>query len=369
MINLDDLDSIKPIDSSGMLRLIEDFPKLMVEGYNFSWVNEPTPSGGEISNILIVGFGGSAISGDILKDWLVDKLPVPLEVCRSLRLPGYVCDDTLTIIISYSGETLETLQLLTSALKRDCKIVAVTSGGLIGEVCERRRISMLKVRGGLPPRAALPLLLSATVKALNTFQPLPDISDFRRTVGELESKSDLWRPEVELNLNPCKRLAIELLDSIPTIYVSERLSSVARRIKDQFNENSKVPARFDLIPEACHNEVEGWSRNFLTSYVEPKHSILIIRDSHETIDETVRMEAFKDLLESVGLNLREVRIGAYTRLGGLLLPILFGDYVSAYLALAKGVDPTPIPAIEALKSIVEAKTDLRLTLRRELLNS
>lgn len=369
MFDLDDPSFIRSRDGCGMLGLIDRFPSMLVEGYSSRWVEGPENICGPISNVLMVGFGGSAISGDILRDWLIDVLHVPFEVHRGLRLPRYVSDETLAIIVSYSGETLETLQLLSSSLRRGCKTLTVTSGGLMGEICIKRRVPMLKVDGGLPPRAALPLLLSATLKALTETDVVPEMSaELYRTSSELEDKSRLWRVEVESANNPCKRLATELLNTIPVIYSLEGLTSVARRFKDQFNENSKIPAKFDLIPEACHNEVEGWSKDFLSNYDRPRLSTIFIRDFYESPDESARIDAFKEQIQSVGLkDIFEVWSDPSTRLGRILHPILFGDYLSTYLAVARGVDPTSIPAISAVKGMVESRTGLRVELEKMIL--
>jgi glucose/mannose-6-phosphate isomerase len=369
MFDLDDPSFVRSRDEHGMLGLIDRFPRMLVEGYGSGWVDGPENIQGPISNVLMVGFGGSAISGDVLRDWLIDVLNVPLEVFRGLRLPGYVSDETLTIIVSYSGETLEALQLLSSSLRRGCKTLTVTSGGLMGEICTRRRVPMLKVDGGLPPRAALPMLLSATLKALTETDVVPDMSgELYRTSSELEDRSRMWRVEVDSASNPCKRLANDLLNSIPVIYSLEGLASVARRFKNQFNENSKIPAKFDLIPEACHNEVEGWSKDFLSSYWGPRLSTIFLRDFYESPDESARIDAFKEHLQSVGLkDIFEVWSDSSTRLGRILHPILFGDYLSTYLAVGRGVDPTSIPAIGAVKGMVESKTGLRVELEREIL--
>jgi len=128
----------------------------------------------------------------------------------------------------------------------------------MGKLCERHRIPMVKLRAGLQPRAALPLLFPALTQILSAFNVIEKMhSEIKETVEELRIHAQKLSPSASLNINPSKKLAVELLDSVPSIYSLERMSSVARRMKDQLNENSKILAKFDLIPESCHNEIEG----------------------------------------------------------------------------------------------------------------
>jgi glucose/mannose-6-phosphate isomerase len=355
MRELDDSEAIERIDRSGMLRLISSSPELLLEGLDYVWSIEPR--GFEApSRAVLIGYGGSAISGDVLRDRFLQESGVDISVCRDLRLPGYVDKETLLVCASYSGNTGESLMMLEEAREADLNIAALTSGGAMARFCERFRIPLMRVRGRLPPRAALPLQLSALAKMLLSFGLIPDISgEIRRAAEELQEQVSRVGPEVSSGSNPAKNLALELLDSIPTVYSLERMSSVARRLKDQFNENSKIPARYDLVPEACHNEIEGWTR-YWSSSTSCRFMGIIVRDNKESTHESARMDLLRDHLKLAGLKTYEIKAGGETGLGRLLLPMNLGDFTSAYLALARGLDPTPIMAIEGFKRMVEAKT-------------
>ncbi|MBS7622993.1 bifunctional phosphoglucose/phosphomannose isomerase [Candidatus Bathyarchaeota archaeon] len=356
MLELDDSEALERTDRSGMLRLISSSPELLLEGLDYDWSIEPEAFE-PLSRAVLVGYGGSAISGDVLRDRFLRESGVDISVCRDLRLPGYVDEETLLVCASYSGNTGESLMMLEEAMEADLNIAALTSGGAMAKFCERFRIPLMRVRGGLPPRAALPLQLSALAKVLSSFGLIADMSrEICRAAEELREQVSRVRPEVSSGSNPAKNLALELLDSIPAVYSLERMSSVARRLKDQFNENSKIPARYDLVPEACHNEIEGWTGDWSSSTSAYRFIGLIVRDNMESPHESARMDLLRDQLELVGLKMHEIRAGGETGLGRLLLPINLGDFASAYLALARGLDPTPITAIEGFKRIVEART-------------
>jgi glucose/mannose-6-phosphate isomerase len=366
---LDDLKLFESRDRSGMLRLVESFPDLLAEGLECRWEIQPKGPIEKPSNVIIIGYGGSAISGDILRNWLSRRATIPIDICRDLELPAYAGEGTLAVCVSYSGETEESLKLLEAAIKAGCQVVFVTSGGIMSEICRKLNLPMVRVRGGLPPRAALPLLLSALVLVLLTFNIVGDVrGEIVQAIRELKAQVIKLRPSVSSVSNPSKKLALGLVDSMPIIYSLERMSSVARRFKDQFNENSKVPAKFDLLPEACHNEIQGWSSTWLSSHRGDRFPVMLIRDSKETADETSRLELLKEQLRLAGIeSINEIKTEATTDLGRILLPINLGDFTSVYLALARGLDPTPIPAIEQLKRNLESRSGEKERIRKELI--
>jgi len=367
MRELDDPEVLKSIDRSGMLGLITDYPDLLLEGLNYGWAIEPRELGKTPSKVVLVGYGGSAIPGDILRNRFWGKAEVPIEVCRDLALPAYVDEETLIVCTSYSGETEETLKLLVESSRAGLNVAALTAGEMMAVICDRFQIPMIRVRGGFPPRAALPLLLSALATVLSSYNVVADMrNEINQTAEELRAQASRLGPSTDSELNPCKKLALELLDAMPAVYSLERMSSVARRLKDQFNENSKIAAKYDLVPEACHNEVEGWSRDWLMNMSPLRFAGIFIRDSKESLDESSRMDLLKERLELAGLKTHAIRAEANTDLGRLLLPLNFGDFVSVYLALARGVDPAPLAAIEEIKRKVETRTREKERLRRLL---
>jgi glucose/mannose-6-phosphate isomerase len=154
---LNDAEKIRAIDKNGMLNFCIDAPKHYRAAAEIAQkvkVKFAAPD-----NIVVIGMGGSAIGGDILKDYVKDKLSVPIEVCRDYQLPAYVGKKTLVLAMSYSGETEETLSAFLDALRRGCMIFCVTSGGSLAKYARKQKIPYVQVPGGMPPRAALPYML------------------------------------------------------------------------------------------------------------------------------------------------------------------------------------------------------------------
>jgi len=333
--SLDDLEGISRIDVGNMLGAINRFPDSLVDAAHSSVID--VRSSHSIHSIVLMGMGGSASAADVLLDWLQDRIRVPVSVVRDSALPRFVGPKTLLMAVSYSGETAETLAAFNEARKRRCITAAVASGGRLQSICSRRNIPFLQVATGLVPRAALSHMVGAGAVMLQSFGVVGDVR-----VGLLEAGRELirirgqLRAEVRLSRNLAKQNALRLRRQLPVIYCLQRMSSVARRAKNQFAENSKVVAKYDLLPEAGHNEVEAWQD------ANPHMLPVLVHDSKESRQESTTFKAFKAALRKVGkVRPLEVRTGASSSLGRLLGPVLFLDYVSAYLAFLRGVDPTP----------------------------
>jgi glucose/mannose-6-phosphate isomerase len=355
--NLDEIHCIKKIDKHGMLYLIEKFPEEFVESLkNSKLINEKEDfNGKEFSSILIGGLGGSAIVGDVIINWLQQRLKIPMYVWRDYHLPGFVHEKTISIIISYSGETEEALSLLYEAYKRKSSIFCITSGGKMESLCFKLKIPFVKVKPNLPPRAALPNLLGALILILQKINLMNDISleinDAINSLNEVRKKIEFSVPS---NKNSLKQLAFLLLEKIPVIYSINRYFSVAQRLKNQFNENSNVFSIFGIIPEVCHNEVEGLA--YLKSN-SLDYSFIFLRFNDEFLEESIRIEEMKNLLKELGFkSINEIKAIGKSTLGILLSAIYQCDYLSFYLAILRGIDPFPIKNIDLLKNRISTKT-------------
>ncbi|MEM2850168.1 MAG: SIS domain-containing protein, partial [Candidatus Bathyarchaeia archaeon] len=210
--------------------------------------------------ILFAGVGGSAVGGDLVKDWLKWKIKIPIDVCRGYDPPAYVSDKTVVFAISYSGNTEETLSFMIKAHKLGCRIISLSSGGLMEKLSERLKLPHVKVPPGLLPRTAIAYLSTPLIPI---FEKLAGV-DFKWEVDEtLENLKKLkikLARATPIEENPAKKLAEMIYGKIPTIFGYGYLSSVARRFKNQLNENSKVVARWDEFPELNHNEVMAYQK-------------------------------------------------------------------------------------------------------------
>ncbi|MGD8565987.1 MAG: bifunctional phosphoglucose/phosphomannose isomerase [Candidatus Bathyarchaeota archaeon] len=343
---LDNAGKIRAIDKHHMLELCLDAAKHYKKAAELA--QTITFRHAKPKTILVAGMGGSAIGGALLMDWGEDKLKIPIRVCRNYELPRYANKETLVLVISYSGETEETLSMMLSALEKKCTLFCIGSGGSLLKVAEELRLPYLHVPPGIPPRAALPYLFLPLLFMLEKTGLISNVNEeVFETIKALREVIRINEPRIPLKDNFCKILASQIVGTVPVVYSSEINRSVALRFKQQFNENSKVPARWDVFPELNHNEIEGWGeRKKILKY----RSFILIRDRNERQETKLRIEATKALLSERTDKVHEVWSVGNTKLARLLSTVIIGDLTSVYLAILRNVDPTPVNAIVTLKN-------------------
>jgi len=342
-VDLDDVKQLSKIDQSNMMAAVDRFPDIFLGPRN-----EPQVSLKEVrssfKSVVLMGMGGSASAADVVLDWLRAALPIPALVHREPELPSFVNSRTLFIALSYSGETSETLAAFREAKKRGSSLVGIGHGGSLASFCSNFQAPYIRVDASLAPRAALGQLIVAAAVALEKADLIRSTSRERsKAARELVRIRRRCRVETPIEDNPAKGLALKLLGHLPVLYALQRMSSVARRFKNQLAENSKLLAKYDLLPEGGHNEVEAWHErdNLLP---------VIIRDAQETAVERSILRAFRTTISSASrAHPLEVRVAARGNLSKLLSPILLLDYVSVYLAMLRRIDPTPNTLINEYK--------------------
>jgi glucose/mannose-6-phosphate isomerase len=342
---LDNIEAITAIDKSGMLNFCVNASKHYFEALEIAAkiiVNYKKPA-----NVVIAGMGGSAIGGDLLKDWAKNKLAVPIEVNREYHLPAYVGKKTLVIIVSYSGETEESLSAFLEALKRKCMIFCVSNGGALLKYAQKHNVPFLRVPSGMPPRAALPYLFVPLLVCMEKIGLVSSVSEeLTEALNLIEKISKEYSPNNLSKENFAKTLAINISATVPIIYGFGIYRSVAQRFKQQFNENTKIPAKWEFFPELNHNEVVGWEES---CDLGKCFSIIFIRDKDESVEIESRIETTKQIMKKAGLKMFDVSAQGKSPLAKMLSTIIIGDFTSNYLAVLHGVDSTPVKTITYLK--------------------
>lgn len=346
---LDDIERIRSVDRSGMLNYCVDAPfhyQKALEIAQKITFDIPIPD-----NVVVAGMGGSAIGGDLLKDWAKNKAVVPIEVYREYTLPDYADKKTLVVVISYSGDTEESLSAFHDALERECMVYCISSGGALLKYAQKHNVSYLQVPGGMPPRAALPYLFVPLLVLMDKIGVVSgSVMELDEAVKVLAKVCKDNGPEIAVLDNPSKDLAQHIDETVPIIYGFGVYRSVAQRFKTQFNENSKSPAKWEYFSELDHNEIVGWeNRGECVRYF----SIIFIRDIDESVEIESRIEITKQIMEKAGLMIFEVEAQGISLLARMLSTVVLGDFVSVYLAILRGVDPTPVRTIDLLKDTLK----------------
>lgn len=357
MIDLDDVAALRAADPGGMLDAIVSLPEQCREGFELGRSADGLPTANGVTSLAFCGMGGSGIAGDVIAAVLTGRLGVPVSVVRSPELPAHCGADTLVIVSSYSGSTAETRSLFDRALERGCRLVVVTSGGALAERAADAGVALLRVPERFAmPRAAFGYLALVPLGALEAIGMAAGLArEVDRAASTMVRLRDICGPEAPTSANPAKTLASRIAERVPVIWGEEGVAAVAAaRWKTQFNENAKVPAFSSALPELDHNEVVGWSEDRGRGFF-----LVVLRHPHEHPDVASRFAPSEDIARSSGADVHEVWAGDGPLLATLLEHVMVGDFVTAYHALARGIDPSPIDAIVRLKRSLDETTARR----------
>jgi len=347
---LDDLKLIDKLDKMKMLAIEENFAVQLAKAKQIgNQIDISVIKKKDFLGIAFLGMGGSGFTGDVIKNLLKNEISIPIEVVKGYKLPKYVSKSWLVIALSYSGNTEETLSGACEALKRDCEIVFISSGGKAEEIAKENNKCFIKVPGGFQPRAASGYLLVPLLILLNKLRISPiDIKQIDESIKLIKVLAEKYNRNVPMDKNPAKQLATRIGQFLPVIYGFEgELSPTAYRWKCQINENSKTPSFCNEFPELNHNETVGWERLKQTT----KDFVLIyLKDKDETERLNARIDITVELIKDNFADVIKVEVIGSTPLEKVLSTIFLGGMVSVYLAILNGIDPTPIQKINTLKS-------------------
>jgi glucose/mannose-6-phosphate isomerase len=296
---------------------------------------------GRIQKIIFCGMGGSGIGGDVLRRIAFREDRVPFMVNRSMAMPKWVDRSTLVIVSSYSGNTRETLTSFRCALRANAPIIAVTAGGQLERLALRRRIPLLKVPSGFPPRCAIGYLTFVLVPVLKRLGILSvtdrDIRETVRIIGRIAREPR------------AKSIARKMAHRFVHLYaVSGLMEPVLVRWRSQFAENAKTLVSHQMLPEMFHNEIEGWGKPLdLTR----KSVALFFRDQGDPVWISDRRKKAQSVIGRQGGSVLEICSEGHSPLARIFSLIALGDWTSYELARLYRADPLAIPNINALKKV------------------
>ncbi len=344
---LDDSQVFKQYDREDMLTRLKEMPSLCQLAWQMSNNFDLPPDYTTIDKVVILGMGGSAIGGDLVSSLVVAEAKLPVITCRGYQLPAFVDDKTLLIASSYSGNTEETLSAFEQALKTGAKKLAITTGGKLRTMAEKRNIPVFSFDYKAQPRAALPFSLIPILCFLQRLGLISDKSqEIDETVPVLEDLSRRISESIPLSQNPAKQLAGRLYRHLPVVYGAGIVSEVAHRWKTQLNENSKAWSFYEVFPELNHNAVVGYQ---FPEDLAGKIVVVLLRSALLPERIRLRYQVTCQLLEQARVDYQVVDGNGDYPLGQVMSLVLFGDYVSYYLAILYQVDPSPVKAIDFLK--------------------
>jgi len=342
---IESVERIRAADPGNMLERIKDLPKQVRDAWTIARAAQLPPAHGDVRNITVAGMGGSAIGGDLAAALLAGELKVPMQVHRDYGLPAYVGRDSLVIASSYSGNTEESLSSFEEAQRRGARVLVLTTGGKIAELARAAKYPVITFSYPAQPRAALGYSLGLVLGALTKLGFVRDLSsDIDAALADVAKLEE--RVHEGARTNDAKKLAIELYGRIIFAYGGGVLGVMARRVKGQWNENAKNWGAFDVLPELNHNGVVGFphpdiARDALT--------VLLLRSDRDNPRHKLRFDVTRELLDRASVPHKTLQFSGANMLSEVLQLTLFTDYVSFYVALLNGVDPSPVKSIDYLK--------------------
>jgi glucose/mannose-6-phosphate isomerase len=303
----------------------------------------------DIQNVVLAGMGGSSFPGVFLQSF--PGVLKPFEIVRNYEVPPYVDASTLFISSSYSGNTEETLAALSAAEAKGAQIVVIAAGGKLAAKAKEKGYPLFTIPGGIQPRMSSFYFLAAMVQLLEPLGLVPEGSSKElHEVGDwLKDQTGDWKVEIPTDRNPAKQLALELIGKSVVVYAGPKLFPAANKLKICLNENAKNVAWVNQYPEFNHNEFIGWSSH----PVDKPYAVVEIRSGleHERIQK--RFEVSERLLSGKRPAPEVVVPQGETVLQQLLWASNFADYVSLYVALCNGLNPTPVELVEKLKVMLD----------------
>jgi glucose/mannose-6-phosphate isomerase len=303
----------------------------------------------DVYSLLIIGMGGSAVGGLLLKDWLKGSSRIPINVSRSYYLPKWVNKNTLVYAVSYSGETEETISQYKQALAKGCQVVAFCSGGSVSKIAEQENSPLVLFPKNYKPRAAIASQFYSLAHVTHMLGLIPDEKweEVQESIKVVKSLIIDLRKEIPVKDNPAKYLAEAIHGSIPFIYGSQIFETVAYRFSTQFNENSKSPAAMNFFPEAFHNSImaaEGEKK-----LIENICGVFIL-DPLEKEPLKSKIKKFRNILEGNLGRIIAIEACGKGELARMMSAVTIGDFASAYLGILYGEDPSTMDSITKLKS-------------------
>ncbi len=332
-----------------MRALAASLPTQFTEGFRAGQELAP-PATGHSTTVFAVGMGGSGISADLARGLVESETPVALHLVRSSELPRAIERKSRVVLVSYSGDTWETVRAYERAGRVGAHRMVISSGGTLAERAARDGVPLLPLPPGLPPRSAVGHIFGGILGLLDPWFPESNEARVKRTADRLTRLI----PQYSSPRGPAAAITRRLGSRVPVVFAESSFAGLARRWKTQFEENAKRIALFDEAPELFHNAIVGWDA---MSRAEASRFAVLLLEWVGALPPTRRgFRHMERLLTERGAAVVPVALSAEDRMEATVAGISLGDHVSLFLAERRGVDPYPFDAIGRLKAALAAKS-------------
>ena len=329
-------DVLEKNDSDGMHIIYDKWSQIARDAYNSTLESIDFH---DIDHVVFSGMGGSGTIGNLFSS-VLSKTNIHTTVVKGYEIPNTIDKNTLVITTSVSGNTIETLTTLKSASKKNCNLIAFSSGGMMESFCKKNNIEFRKLPQIHSPRASLPSYVFSILKILNSIIPIKQ-DDILKCLKDLEMLS---KEISSTNLNDDNK-SLDLanwINGIPVIYYPHGLETVAIRFKNSLQENAKTHAISENVVESSHNGIVSWER---PSSMVP----IMIEGKDDHVKTKERWAILREYFETNGIEYKEIMTIDGSILSKIMCLIYMLDYSSIYYAVRLGIDPSPISSIDFVK--------------------
>lgn len=347
-VDLDRPETYGAVDTQGMAGHLAAMPEQVRAAWQRTRSVDLPDKHSDIFSFIIIGNGGAALAGDLLRGLVAHTALIPVVVARGYDLPAFVGPDSIAIAVSHSGNTEETLAAFEEAIDRGVKPVIVTTGGTLEELSTTHRAPLVSYTAETKPRDALASMFTALVAIAHAVHVVGDVAaDMDEAIGLLETARDTLGPAVLAERNPAKQMARALAGRILAIYAGALLEPVARTWKAKLNGYAKTTASADVLPDVNHTSAVGYS---FPPQIAEQLFVVQLRSSYDHPRVRTHWQVTTDLLDQRGIPFGIIQAQGTSRLAQVYWTVAFADWTAYYLALLNGVDPTAEDAIAYMKS-------------------
>ena len=329
-------DNLEKNDSDGMHNVYDKWPHIARDAYDSDLESVDFK---DIDNVVFSGMGGSGAVGDLFSS-ILSKTNIHTTVVKGYELPKTVDKNTLVVITSISGNTIEVLTTLESASKKDCSVIAFSSGGRMESFCTKNNVEFRKIPQIHSPRASFPSYVYSILKTLNSIIPIKK-QEITNSLEKLELVSKEISSENLSDTNPSLNLA-NWITGIPIIYYPWGLQAAAIRFKNSLQENAKTHAIIEDVIESGHNGIVSWER---PSDMVP----IMIEGKDDHIKTKERWTILRQYFEENNIAYKEISSLEGGILSKIMSLIYLLDYSTIYYAARLGINPSPIKSIDFIK--------------------
>ena len=332
--------SLEKFDSQGMHKVYDIWPEIAKESYfsELSQIKYET-----CDHVVFAGMGGSGAIGDIFSA-ILSKTSTHVTVVKGYHLPKTVTSDSVVVITSISGNTIETISMLENAIKLNSKIIVFSDGGRIEEICKKGKIPYRRIKKYHSPRGSFTAFLYGMLHVLKPIISIEE-KDIIESIEKLKNISKKINSKEITDENPAIKIS-EWIRDTPVIYYPWGLESVGIRFKNSLQENSKIQAITENVIESCHNGIVAWDKQ---SNFQP----ILIRGQDDFEKTKERWEILKEFFNKQKIQYKEITSENGNILTKIICLIYILDYSSIYLSVKLQTDPTPVQAIEYIKNKLE----------------